>query len=206
MKKIIFCILLLTATSAAFSQSEKNYILEVNGDTIHVSLGKTEMLKTRSGQLIPVKLTKKDQLVFRNEYLSFSYPSEFTVSTSKLDDGIVQILLMSATGNGVMIQCYDELNPTDLVDYMMNTITEDDIAAGYKAVKSTATHTLNSGMVLNGKKSVLTLNKDKEEFTVFSYGVRKTGFIIVELHNDFDNHDSEKVFPVFWNSLQVFLK
>lgn len=206
MKYLLLTCLLLTGAAAAFAQQDKNYVLEVNGDTIHLSLDKPEMLKTRSGELIPVKLTKKEVLSFRNAFISFTYPSEFSVTTTKLDEGVTQVLLMTATGNGIMVQCYDEINPLTLVDFMMKSITEDDIAAGYKASNSSTSHTLKNGLVLNGKKSVLTMNKEREEFTVLAHGVRKSGLIIVEIHNDFDTPGSDKIFSVFWDSLQVLLQ
>ena len=189
--------------TAAFSQAEKNYILEMNGDTIHLSLGESATMRLKNGQTIPVKLTKKEMSSYKNDFVSFSYPSEYSVSTTKLDEDINQILLMSATGNGIMVQTYSTINPDMVVDIMLKQITEDDIAAGYKGTTSPITKTLNDGMVLKGKKAVLTMDKDREEFTVMAYGVRKMGIVIVEIHNDFENADSEKIFKTFWGSLKV---
>ncbi len=199
--RIMLLLLLCTVWIGMSAQSEKNYILEINGDTIHVSLNETAVLKTKDNKSLTIKLARKEFLQFQNEFFSFNYPSQFSVTSSKIDEDVDQILLMTATGNGIMIQTYNSINPELIVDFMLKQITEDDIAAGYKEVTTSTERKLSDGTVFKGKKSILTLDSDKGEFVVVGSGKRKKGMLVVEIKNDVANPEDEKIFEVFWKSL-----
>jgi hypothetical protein len=203
MKKVIFTCILFASVQKLDAQSAKNYILEIDGDTIHVSLDQPVSFKSAKGQTYKVKVSRKEFLNFNNEAISFNYPSQYSVSTSKIDEGVEQILLMTATGNGIMLQVYSSMNPELAVDLMLNQVTEDDISAGYKQTLSETQKTINDGIVFKGKRSILKMDDETEEFVCLAFGKKKKGILVMEIKNNMDDPDALKMFEVFWKTLAV---
>jgi hypothetical protein len=203
MLKIYFFIFLCSCFSIAKAQEEKNYIIEIDGDTVGASLGEKVNFKLKDGKTIGIRVVKKAVLTYQNELLSFSYPSSYSVTNKKLDTDIEQLVIVTATGHGIMIQLYGSINPETVVDFMLQEITEDDIAAGYKQTKTDAERKIEGGIILKGKKSVLKLDDDMEEFTVVANGKRRKGVVIIEMKNDLDDEEANKLFEIFWKTLKL---
>jgi hypothetical protein len=203
MKKVIVVFVLLVSVQLLNAQSAKNYILEIDGDTIHVALDQVTSFKSAKGQTYKVKVLRKEFLNFGNESISFNYPSQYAISTTKIDEDVEQILLMTATGNGIMIQVYSSINPELAVDLMLNEVTQDDISAGYKQTITEAQKTISNGTVLKGKKAVLKLDEETEEFVCLATGKRKKGIMVMEIKNDVDDPDAIKIFETFWKTFAI---
>ena len=178
MKRIFFIGIVLASVQMLNAQSSKNYILEINGDTIHISLDEQVNFKASGGQNYKVKLSKKELANYSNEYISFDYPSQLTVTAKKIEEDIEQLLLLTALGNGIIIQVYSSINPEMAIDFMLSQVTEDDISAGYKQTITETQKTIGDGSVLKGKRAVLTLEKETEEFVCVANGKRKKGVLI----------------------------
>lgn len=202
-KRLIVACIILSASQLVNAQSAKNYILEINGDTIHISLDQPTQFKSAGGQAYKVKVSRKEFLNYGNESISFNYPSQYSISTTKIDEDVEQILLTTATGNGLMIQIYSSMNPELAVDLMLNEMTEDDVSAGYKQTITEAQRTLSNGTVLKGKRAVLKMDKDTEEFVCLANGKKKKGIMVMEIKNDLEDPDAVKMFDVFWKSLSL---
>jgi len=201
-KTFVTCILCFSAYFIN-AQPAKNYIIEIDGDTMHVSLDEIAAFKSRDGQTHKVKISRKEFLNYNNRSITFNYPSQYSVSSTKIDEDVEQILLMTATGNGLMIQVYGSVNPELMIDLMLNEVTQDDISAGYKQTVTEVQKTISDGTVLKGKKAVLKLDSDTEEFVCFANGKRKRGVMIMEIRNDIEDADAVKMFEVFWKSLGI---
>ncbi len=202
-KTFLSCIISLALVQLSNAQSAKNYIIEIDGDTLHVSLDEMINFKSKSGQTHKVKVSRKEFLTFSNEFISFNYPSQYSVSSTRIDEDVEQILLMTATGNGLMIQAYGTVNPELIIDLMLNEVTQDDISAGYKQTLTETQKTIGDGTVLKGKRAVLTLDKETEEFVCVANGKKKKGIMVMEIKNDADDTDAAKMFDVFWKTLKI---
>ena len=204
MRRLSFAIIALVAAQLLNAQATpKNYILEIDGDTIHISLDQPSTFKTAKGQTYKVKVSKKEFANFTNEFISFDHPSQFSLSSKMIDEDIQQILLMSATGNGLMIQVYSSINPELAVDLMLNQVTQDDISAGYKQTLTETQRVVGDGVVFKGKKAVLKMDDDTEEFTCYANGKKKKGILIMEIRNDIEDAEATKMFEVFWKTLSI---
>lgn len=203
MRKLLLICIACISVHSLLAQTGKNYILEIDGDTIHVALGKTTSFKSKKGQLHKVKVSRKEFLHFSNDVLSFDYPSQFSISTTKVDDDTDQLLIMTATGSGLMIQTYKALNPEQIVDRMLSEVTHDDVVAGYKQIISETKKKLANGTELKGKKSILSTHEDRSEFVCLAYGKEKRGVMVMELKNDIDNPEAVKLMEVFWKTLSI---
>jgi hypothetical protein len=88
----------------AHAQTGKNYILEVNGDTISLSLDEATILKTKDGRSLNVKLIQKEVLTYSDETIT---------------DDIEQVLCLSGGGTGFIIQKYISVNTENVVEMML---------------------------------------------------------------------------------------
>ena len=203
MKKLLFLLLLIAGLKDLAAQSEKDYIIEIDGDSVFASLGEPAKFMLKDGKSIVIKIRKKDFLSFQKSPVSFSYPSKYSVTSKAIDEDAEQILLMSAGGAGIMIQIYSSLSPTGIVDFMLAQIAEDDIKAGYKESKTDIEKQTNNGILLKGKRSVLKMDTDTKVYSVLSYGKGKKGIMIIEINSEELEKDEQQLFDVFWSSLVV---
>lgn len=185
------------------TQNQKNYILEINGDTISLSLDKQVVLKTKSGQTLNINLKQKEVLTFSDETFSFNYPSTFTLSSKNVEDGVEQILGISANGNGLLLQKYKDFNPENVVDLMMEEITEESKDAGYKESSKNVSQLLKSGKTLNGKQSTLVLDDERNIYTIYPLKIRKGGILIVLMLIDPADENAKKVYDMLWKTLEI---
>ncbi|HEV7779753.1 MAG TPA: hypothetical protein VGO58_00725 [Chitinophagaceae bacterium] len=200
--KLFLCSLALLVVITGDAQSKKNYVLEINGDTVSVSLDEPAVLKTKNGQTLNIKLKQKERLTFEDSTLSFQYTPGFTVSVKHFED-IDQILCISGSGNSFLIQKYKDVNPETIGDYMLGEITQESIDAGYKETKKDVSKTLRSGKVIKGKQSTLVLDDEKNMYAVYPVKVKKGGFMIVMIIVDPADDKEMKCLDVFWKSLSI---
>jgi hypothetical protein len=122
--KFLSCSILLFIALVGEAQSKKNYVLEINGDTVSVSLDEPVSMKTKNGQTLNIKLKQKERLTFEDSTLSFQYTPGFTVTVKQFDN-IDQILCISGSGNSFLIQKYKDVNPETIGNYMLDEITKE---------------------------------------------------------------------------------
>jgi len=185
-----------------FAQQEKNYVLEINGDTISLSLDEPATLKTRDGKRIPLRLTQKKELGYTDELFSFRYPSSINLGIHKTEDG-ENIVCISGSGNGILFQKYTDLDPEDMIGVMMDEITGESISAGYKEVKGAANRTLKSGAALKGQRSTLTLDSETNIYEVYARKINKGGVMIVLMIMDPSEKNEVALIEKIWNSIQL---
>lgn len=184
-------------------QAQKNYLLEIDGDTVSIALDNPAILKTKNGQSLKVKVTQKEVLGYDDEFFSFQYPATFTTSSKKVEDGVEQVLCISGGGNGFLIQKYKTINPENLVDVMLEEITEESIDAGYKEKKTAVQQLLQSGKSITGKQAELVLDDEKNIYSVYSVKIKKGGLLIVLLVADPSEASDMKVYDLLWKTLEI---
>jgi hypothetical protein len=200
--KLFLCSLALLVVTTGTAQSKKNYVLEINGDTVSLSLDEPATLKTKSGQTLNVKLKQKERLTFEDSTLSFQYTPGFTVTVKQFED-IDQILCISGSGNSFLIQKYKDVNPETIGTYMLEEITQESLDAGYKETKKDVSRTIRSGKVIKGKQSTLVLDDEKNIYAVYPVKVKKGGFMIVMIIVDPADEKEMKALDIFWKSLII---
>src|SRR5687768_9261272 len=115
--KIPITILLASFTLVVCAEEE--YVLTIDGRDTALSLGAEKTVSFKDGQEVKVLLKKKDIVTFEARRFSFAHKSSMAPQRTDLGDGIHQTLLSSSIGTAVIIQEYDDLNPTSLVDVMV---------------------------------------------------------------------------------------
>jgi nitrogen regulatory protein PII-like uncharacterized protein len=135
--------------------------------------------------------------------LSFQHKSALTVSTTKVDESIDQILAVTALGTGFIIQEYNGMDPSSLNELMLQELTKEDLSYGYEMAEEPYTKTLKGGHELKGVKATLTYNTEEKYYTITSYGERDKGVLVITM---MDKEYAEKegaVIDLLWESLAL---
>jgi hypothetical protein len=205
MKKInlLFAFLLFCFTGK--SQDDKNYIIEINGDTVSVGLDQTTVFQTRDGKSLNIRLKQKETIIYSDKTLSFQYPATYSISKKDLGNDIEQLLLMSALGNGFIIQKYGSINPEFAIDLMLNEITRESKDAGYKEKIQPVEKKISSGETVKGKISTLSIDKDSTVYTAVACGKKRGGILVIEIKvNQSNNAEADKkLLTLFWETLKL---
>ena len=175
-------LLLLLASGPAWAQA--NFRLAVGGDTLDIAPGQSLTHVLPSGEALDLTLIEKDILTYRDSVVTFSYPRGISVSTTTLEEGILQVMAMSALGEGVLIQEYTGLNPSFLVSLMLNEVTKEEANFGAKMETEDVAHTLRSGQEMEGRQAVLTLDSETRRYAVYGYGTDRGGILLVTMSDD----------------------
>lgn len=196
--------LLIIAFFCSFTgYCQEDYILTINDSLLNVSLDKQYKFVV-NGQTVNFSISSKDTLLFTDPFFRFSYPKDFKISKSKIDESIEQITMLSAEGTGIIIQKYGSLNPTSLNEMMLNELTKESVSYGFESKRSTSKKKLLSGQEVVVTKDVLRYKDEINIYEIVSYGKKDEGIIVVTLRMDDDkNTQGEKLIDLMWKTLRV---
>lgn len=183
-----------------------DYVLTIDGKPYEVDLGEKATLKLPDGHTLGVTLDKKTVVSFKSEHFSFEHPSRLAPSRSDLGDGIFQTMMASPLGTMVILQEYTTLNPSSLVDVMLNELTKEEADYGYKITRSPATKKLANGAQLNGKVAVSAYKDDEYTRHVLTYESRDEGIMIITQVEKAASQEDLAMMETFWKSLVISMK
>ncbi|MFH1745552.1 MAG: hypothetical protein ABIG44_00770 [Planctomycetota bacterium] len=184
-------------------QKYKNYELVVDGKTYELNLNEKIEIKTKGGAKLKVELRKKPFAEFSDDRVSFQHKSEMSVSTQNLGDGLTQIMSASALGTLVMIQEYDNMDPTPIVPLLLREITKEQVEYGYKLSQENITRTLASGVKLTGVKATLRYQSEEAYVEILTFGKKDKGIVVVtQIDREFLGAD-KSVHDLFWKTFKV---
>jgi len=179
-----------------------NYTLVLNGVTNSVDLGQAKSITLPDGQQIEVLLHQDPQSVFTAEFFSFHHDNSLVVSSDEIGEGIQQTLLTTPRGTLILVQQYADTNPVDLLEIMLEQITQKDVDADYDVHKE-KTSRMAGEMEINGLRCVS--SKDHESWTrdVLSCSVGERGVLIITALETMNNSREQEILDLFWESLTV---
>ncbi len=187
---------------AAYGQGA-NYQITINGQTSDVALGGEYSFVTPSGEKLTYSVTKKDIVSFEDEMVSFQHKGSLTVSTTKIDEGIDQVLAVTALGTGFIIQEYNGMDPSTLNDLMLQELTKEDISYGYELSKEDYSKVLKGGQTLKGIKATLTYKDEEKYYTITSFGARDKGVLVITMIDKEYMAKESLVIDMLWESFAV---
>ena len=190
-------------THQSLAEDSKNYLLSVDGKDYEINLDGSVLLKTNTGQSITVTLKRKEFNTFNKDIVSFEHRSDLSVAATDIDRDIHQYLVASALGTLVIVQKYDAMNPDSLNELMLNQISKDDLASGYKIEKSDFSRTLSDGTKMNGLRAHLTYKKDDVDLQVLSVDLGDSGVIAITRYNNDMAVGEDKIIDRFWATLKL---
>ena len=187
---------------SAFAEDSKNYVLSVDGKDYDINIDDTLTIKSKTGD-VAITLKRKEFSTFAKDVVSFEHRSDLSVAATDIDRDIHQYLLASALGTLIIVQKYDAMNPDTLNELMINQISKDDIASGYKIEKSDFDRTLSDGTKMKGLRAHLTYKKDDVDLQVLSVDLGDSGVIAITRHNKDIAADEARIIDRFWATLKL---
>jgi hypothetical protein len=200
MKILLTCWIALIS-SLTFAQNG-NYILIINNDSIQISIDDTRQYETSSGEKLSLKVIQPNILTYSDDMISFNYHKSLNVSNTEIETGIEQCLVMKSTGNGFMIQKYSRINPSSLMELMLNELTKESISYGYTKKEKSFKKTLMSGQTIEGIQATLTYKGEDEIYTVAAYGKKDEGIIVITMLLNSDFND-KNIIDLFLDTLKI---
>jgi hypothetical protein len=202
MKKIYILLLLVYGFSNA--QNTGNYTITIGDETFNYTMGEEFGYDVKKKGPLKLRITQNELLHYNDGIVSFDHTISFPVTKTELEVGITQILTMSPTGIGAIIQEYDGLNPELMIDLMLNELTKESIDYGYKNEITTIEFTLPDGKIMKGKKSILTYQGATDEWIVVAYGAKDQGVLVAAMNVDSNGLNKGATFVEdFFKSLKI---
>lgn len=189
----------------AFGQDVPNYEISINGQTYDISLGRDYQIKSDSGEKLQFKVNKKAVMIYKNGYISFQHKNDLAISSTDLGNGIRQIMTNTAVGTLVLIQEYSTMNPTAMVNLMLQELTKEQINYGYKMQKETHYKALKDGTKLRGLRATLKYNEEEEYWTVSAYGKKDRGLLVITKIDKEYLSTEKNIIDLMWETLQIEL-
>lgn len=206
MNKLIILLAMITILPChAFGQNVPNYEISINGETYDISLGRDYQIKSNSGEKLHFRVNKKAVMTYKNGYISFQHKSDLAISSTDLGNGIRQIMTNTAVGTLVLIQEYSTMNPSAMVNLMLQELTKEQINYGYKMQKETHSKALKDGIKLRGLRATLKYNEEEEYWTVSAYGKKDRGLLVITKIDKEYLSTEKSIIDLMWETLQIEL-
>lgn len=203
MKTLVLSLVLVTSIHV-FGQED--YTIQLNDKTFDIAADKQYEFNV-DGKKITFILKSKDTLTYNDGFYSFNYPGTQKISKTEVEEGIEQIMLMTAGGSGILIQKYDNFNPAMLNEMMLNEITKESVSYGFKLTREDYSRTLKTGEKVNVLKAVLKYKDETSTYEVASYGKKDEGIMVMtmmtEILGEAAEPRGEKMIKLMWDSLMI---
>jgi hypothetical protein len=204
MNKIIILLALLAILPYhAFGQDASNYEITINGETYDISLGRDYQITSDSGGTLQFRVDKKAVMTYQDGYISFRHKSDLAISSTDLGNGIRQVMTNTAVGTLVLIQEYSTMNPTAMINLMLQELTKEQRNYGYKMQKENYSKALKDGKKLKGLKATLKYNQEEEYWTVSAYGKKDRGFLVITKIDKEYLGTEKNIINLMWETLQI---
>jgi len=187
-----------------FSQVPENHTITINGETFEYTLGTQFNYESKKKGTINIRVDQKPMQTYNDGIIQFQYGINFPVSETLLDEGVKQISSISSSGLGVFIQEYESIDPSLMLDLMLNEVTKESVEYGYSQTVTPVEIISKNGKKLTGKKAILEYQGMTDEWTVVTYSWKDAGVLIVSMATDVDNtNKSSDYINSFFNSLEI---
>ena len=196
-------LILFFAFIASIAVSAQEYIIEINDSTFEISLDENYNIVI-NGESVDFTVIAKDTLVYDDDFYSFKHIKDFRVSKVIVDEGIEQIMILTADGSGFLIQKYLTMNPTLMNDLMMNEVTKESVNYGFELKREDYSRGLTSGERVNVDKAVLTYNDEINIYEIATIGFKDSGILIMSMKMDGENSETgNDLINFMWDSLEI---
>ena len=199
MMKLTLITLLILFGINSFSQND--YKILINDTVIEISLDKEYYINLDEKE-VQFKVIANDTLVFEDDLFSFNYPKDYKISSMIIEEGIEQLMLLTAEGSGFLIQIYSTINPTTLNEMILSEVTKESLNYGYIMKRENYKRKLVSGQKLDVDKAILTYKDETSVYEVASIGDKDEGILIMTIIPIEEmSIEGRKIIDMMWNSL-----
>jgi len=201
---IVSCILNSICTIALAEQ----YILTIDGKQFEIELGEPQTLRLQNETSIKVNLKKKPIATFETDFFTFDYLADKgSPNRENLGDGVHQSIIVTPLGTVLLLQEYRGVNPTHLVDMMLNELTKESKEYGYSLSKEEISKPLVDGKRMIGKRITATYGAEVYRYEVLAYGKKDDGVLVATVANNLSpssEASDRRLLKLFWKTLRIF--
>jgi hypothetical protein len=199
----LLVIAFLSISAATIALADAEFSLTIDGEMHDATLGTEQTITLKNGQKLTFKLERKATVTFKAMGFAFAHPGYLTVASKEIENGVFQYFLTSATGTIVLVQTYNDLDATALVDLMMGQITNDDVAAGAIRDIQLSTRTLADQTVVSGKTATVKAPGDDVFVEVLAKKQGRGGVILLTRIDRATAPEDQTLIDQFWSTLQL---
>ena len=201
MKNTLFFIIIGLLSFKTMGQND--FIITINNESHPIALDQTNEFEI-NGKKVAILVKEKDTLSYNDSFYDFNYIKKHSVSKTVIDEGIEQIMMMTASGSGVLVQKYESFDPTMLQEMMLNEVTKESVSYGYNLERQDYDRTLISGETIKVLKAALEYKGEFETYEISAYGKKDEGILIMTMNmNDELDTDGSDMIKLMWNSLKI---
>ncbi len=200
---ILFCIFLFVIPSHAETNADADYVLTIDGVDYPFALGTETKIKLKSGAEVPVTLKKNAFGKFATGDLSFEFPGQFSVASSKIDDDITQHIVVTATGTLMLVQNYKGGIPSGLLDVMFDEMVEEPKAMGLDIERTDITRKIADQAELEGVRAHYKGGGDDVTIDIVLAEAGDDGFMILTMYDELSEPNEKPIIERFWGSVAV---
>ena len=204
-QKIITTLFILTIAGLVCTVTKGNYQITVDGSKHDIKLGKEIVVKSKKGEPVHIRIDKKKIATFHGGFVTFNHKNDMTVSNTEMDNGIRQILSISAIGTLILVQEHSKINPEKILDLCLQGLVKDELEKGFKMKKKKYSKVLPDGTKLKGYKATLKHGKDTKICVVLVKGKGRKGVVVATSIDQEKIRDDRDVLELFWKTLKIKL-
>ncbi|MCO5065156.1 MAG: hypothetical protein M9924_12180 [Rhizobiaceae bacterium] len=198
---VLFGAAMLAAT-ATLADESKAFRLKLGEQSIDLDVDEDARITLPDGSTATVTLSRNEFATYAAQGFSFVHPSDVSVTRSLLGEGLVQHLMTTALGTMVIVQSYDDLDPSSLGELMLKELTGDAVSAGAKLDRRPAGRDA-AGKKLSGIAATATLKHDTVDYEIETYGKDDAGVIVItRMDRDNAAQDGAKI-DKFWETFRI---
>jgi hypothetical protein len=197
-------VILLVILIAAAAAGGDEYVLKINGAEFEIGLDAGRELVLDDGTRLNVELSMKDELVCERPYFSFTHGSEYRPVTKKLGEGVHQTLMATAGGTLVMVQEYEDEDPTYMVGAIVEALTQEEIELGYDYEESGFSRKVG-GRLIEGRMTVTENPSDRNVHEVCAVAGDHCGLLIITIIDRKSSDADQGFIEAFWHTLEIDL-
>ena len=202
MKYIIFISIILVTITPCFAGEDYN--LEINQNIYSLELDKEKHITLPDGTDLKLNLSLKEFLTYESINFSFLHENSLKPTKHDLGDGVYQIVMVTALGTLVLVQEYTDMNPSALVDLMIDELTKEEIDYGYELEENEVSKKVGN-IDLKGKEAITTYKNERWTRVVYAYGTRDEGLLIITAIESESMDVDIHVIRDFWRTLKILL-
>lgn len=180
-----------------------DYVLEIDGRQVELDLNHSATAVLSDGKTTKLLLRQKTEQTWHEDGASFTHPAAFTPARRELSKNITQTIMATPSGSIVLVQHYIGLDPTTLIDVMINKLSDDEVQAGYQRTIKKAQRKLGDGVTLAGKIVHTEHPGEAWDREVVAIGDHDGGFLVVGATSDSSTPADFAMIDAFWRSLRL---
>jgi hypothetical protein len=201
MKSKLFLVIILICFATVNAQ--KDYIITIDGTSYEIEMDGEIVIKA-NGKKLDIGLKKKDTLLLDEDYFQLKYIKKHKVSKVVVDEGIEQLMIMTAGGSGIIVQRYSSFNPVMLQEMMLNEVTKESVNYGYNLTRKDYEKKLLSGESIKVLKAVLDYKGETETYEIAAHGKKDEGILVMTMNMGLDLSDGgSEMVKLMWDSLKI---